>query len=181
MSVFIALLRGINVGGKNIVPMAELRAALTSAGLQSVKTYIQSGNVVFASRTSSPAKLQATIQGTLDKHFDVKPSVMILTSVELEAAISVNPYADRDIQANCVHLYFLDARPAGDAVEAACTLAASSEEFQIVGNVFYLFAPDGVARSKLASRAERTLGVGATARNLRSSRKILELAMSISE
>ncbi len=180
MSVHVALLRGINVGGKNTVPMAELRKALTSAGLERVKTYIQSGNVVFASKAPSRTKLQAIIQKTLQEHFGVTSTVLTLTPAELEAAIADNPYADRKVEDNCVHLYFLGDSPTADRVDKARALAAATEECEVIDQVFYLLAPDGVARSKLASRAEAALGVGATARNLRSSKKILELARSVS-
>lgn len=174
-ATYIALLRGINVGGKNIVPMAALRACLTDAGLDNVRTYIQSGNVVFGSTSSDKEALVETVRNAMSEAFDVRPAVMILNASELSEAVAACPYLSEPVEDKCIHLTFLDGDPAVDAMEAAAALATASERFALHGRVFYLLAPDGIGRSKLAARIEKVLGVSATSRNVRSCRKILEL------
>ncbi len=176
MKSYIALLRGINVGGKNIVPMAALRECVSGIGLRGVKTYIQSGNLVFRSSDLGRSELAENIREAMASAFDVAPAVMILSAEELERAVRSTPFSSGEAEDNKVHLFFLDAIPGRESVDAAIALASESEECQLLGSVFYLAAPDGIARSKLAMRLEKVLGVSATARNLRSSQKILELA-----
>lgn len=175
---YIALLRGINVGGKNIVPMAALRGCLAGIGLVSVKTYIQSGNIVFRSPETNTATLVSEIGEAVRGEFNVSTLVQILTKNEMESALANNPFSSRDVDEKCVHLFFLAGTPGTQSILAAQSLLAASEQCQVVGRVFYLCAPNGIARSKLAARVEKTLEVSATARNLRSSLKILELAKS---
>ena len=181
MTVCIALLRGINVGGRNIVPMAELRQHLADAGLGAVKTYIQSGNVVFEARRVAKTRLATTIRKTVQAAFDVSADVLVLSAAQLDEALARNPFASVTTDEKTVHLFFLAARPSAASVSAARELLASTEACELIGNVFYLYAPDGIARSRFAARAETTLGVSATARNLRSSRKIRELAAAIAD
>lgn len=176
MATYIALLRGINVGGKNRLPMKALRDALEKMGLGHVRTYIQSGNVVFDTAQTNKAKLEAMIQQAIQEGFGFSPAVQVLSQQRFEAAIAQNPYADRDVEPKCVHFFFLSAQPSEQALETAQALAADTEECALRDHVFYLFAPKGIGRSKLAAGAEKALGVSATARNLRSVIKILELA-----
>lgn len=170
MKSYIALLRGINVGGKNIVPMATLRERLTEIGLSDVKTYVQSGNLVFGSSGFSRNELAEEIRKAMVSAFDVAPAVVILSKLEMERAVKSTPFWHGEAEDNQIHLFFLDAIPERHCVGAALALAPESEDCQLLGQVFYLSAPDGIARSKLASRVQKLLGVGATARILRSSR-----------
>lgn len=170
MNTFIALFRGINVGGKNIVPMKELASLLSGRGYENVQTYIQSGNVVFDSRDTPGSEI-----GTLiEKKFGFKPAVLILTNQALEHAIENNPYSP--VEGKHCHFYFCSSTP--DTINAAklAELKSTSEEYSINGNVFYLHAPDGVGRSKLAANVERCLGVPATARNLNTVNKLSKMA-----
>jgi len=94
MSTWIALFRGINVGGNHILPMAELREALASLGLREVRTYIQSGNVVFASPAKSAAALGDSIADCIEQQKGFRPRVLVLTPAELSAAADANPYPE---------------------------------------------------------------------------------------
>lgn len=176
MKTYIALLRGINVGGKNILPMKELRHLLLEIGLLNVRTYIQSGNVAFEYEPTDEKRLVAKIQEVIQDSYGFSPSVFVLGQSDLIAALKNNPYPSRSIDPKNIHLYFLAKLPESNALEKAQALATNSEECSLVGDVFYLFAPEGVARSKLATSVEKALGVSATARNLRSVIKVLELA-----
>lgn len=174
MTTWIAFIRGINVGGKNIVRMAALRDALADAGLQNVRTYIQSGNVVFESAARSAKRLAAEIADVVEAASGVATAVQVLSKSKLEAIVARNPYPDA--QDNRVHFLFLDAAaraPDLDGLEAAL---APSETYVLASDVFYLHAPDGIGRSKLAARAEKLLGVRGTGRNWRTAKKILALA-----
>ncbi len=178
LRTYIALLRGINVGGKNTLPMKELRDALESHGFMNVRTYIQSGNVVFESEEQDRATLASDISSCIKASHGFEPSVQVLTLGQLRRAIEQNPYSAREVEDNRVHFYFLESTPNQAALTQAQHLAANEEECAVIGNVFYMFAPNGIGRSKLAANAEKVLGVVATARNQRSAIRICELAES---
>ena len=165
MAIWIALLRGINVGGNNPLPMKALRKELTDAGLVDVATYIQSGNVVFRSPARSASKLTELIRGTIETHHGFSPAVMALTSRELSTIIKNNPFPQAESAPKSVHVYMLGARAPQANLQAAAELCTATERIVADANVIYLHAPDGIGRSKLASRLESTLGVTATGRN----------------
>ena len=172
MKTYVMLLRGINVGGKNILPMKELTAILKQLGCEQVKTYIQSGNVVFTSSENPADKARHAIEGK----YGFRPEILVLDKKTLEKAAENNPFpAD---EGKAVHFYFAFARPKPDAGKLA-NLAAGTEQFEIKDLVFYLYAPDGIGRSKLAAKVEACLGVSVTARNLNTVTKLLELAGSL--
>lgn len=175
MHIWIVLLRGINVGGKNILPMKDLRDLLTTCGFEGVSTYIQSGNCVFRSPHSDSGMIGNIISDAIEGEFGFRPVSLVLSAEILDVISAENPYADAEDALKTVHLYILS-KPADeanmDALEAART---GNEAFELTSNAFYLHAPDGIGRSKLAANVERHLGVPATARNLRSVQKIIEL------
>ncbi len=175
MAIWVALFRGINVGGKNIVPMAELRSELEAVGLQSVRSYIQSGNVVFESKLKSANSLSKLISDCVEENRGFRPAVLILNSNDLQKAIDSNPFQAAASEPGKLHCFFLSkaAKLDSASVEKA---QAQSETCKLVGKVFYLHAPDGIGRSKLAANAEKYLGVPVTARNFRTVLKIAELA-----
>ena len=169
----IALFRGLNVGGKNAVSMKNLIGILERLGCRNVRTYIQSGNVVFdepAGREVSSASIAAALKADTG----IDSSVLMLTAAELREAANGNPFAAEE--ARTVHLFFLDTAPDNPDLDALQRLSKDSERWQLSGAVFYLHAPEGIARSRLAAAVERKLGVGATARNWRTAGKVLALA-----
>lgn len=178
MTTWIALLRGVNVGGKNKLPMADLTAALASDGFSAVKTYIQSGNVVFQASTGTADSIAKSIGDTVQKRFGFRPHILVLSGAELARAVAENPFPEGiDIQeGKLLHLFILDARPANIDEDGLNSIKLASESWACRDRFFYLFTPDGFGNSKLATRAERLLGVPATARNWRSVVKILELS-----
>ena len=178
MTVYIALLRGINVGGHNVLPMKALREILVGLGLAEVKTYIQSGNCVFETEITDRDALAERIAGQIETSFLFRPSVLILTKEELRAALSGNPFAAIVDDPKSVNLFFLKSPAQCPDLEGLEAARKAGETFQLIGQVFYLYTPNGFHNSKIGARAEQFLGVSATARNLRSATKIMELASS---
>ncbi len=176
MVTTIALFRGINVGGKNILPMKDLRAGLESLGCEDVRTYIQSGNAVFRNSETAAPGLAERIRTAIHSSYGFEPAVLLVTADHLEEAMRSNPFPEGEADPSKLHLFFLGATPKEPDLDAIEGLRTESERFALVGEVAYLHAPDGIARSKLAARAERLLGVPATGRNWRSVTKILEMA-----
>ena len=171
MPRYVALLRGINVGGKHSVPMAKLRALCEELGHTDVGTYIQSGNVVFeARRKPTPASLERAIE----QRFGLAVDVMLRTPAELERAVERDPFADAD--RSKVHVGFMARRPPAAAVRALDLDAFLPEELAVVGTELYLHLPNGMARTKLPDYVLRRLKVPATIRNWRTLTKLVELA-----
>lgn len=165
MQTWIALLRGINVGGRNKMPMAALATTLQSAGCQSVRTYIQSGNVVFASSSKSKPTLTKKLGDAIEAQFGFRPHILLLTDTEFRATVAKNPFRDAIHEPKSLHFFFLDSKPKSPDIEGIGQMAIPSERFQLIDSVFYLHALAGIGRSKLAAGVERKLGVPATARN----------------
>jgi uncharacterized protein (DUF1697 family) len=176
MNTWIALLRGINVGGNNILPMQDLRNLLTDLGYDNVRTYIQSGNCVFQSSIKDADEIAALIGAAIDKQFGFKPQVFVLSLERLTAVIEANPYPEAIDTPQYLGVFFL-ARPAENPDLATLEeLCAPSEAFTLTDTAFYLHAPDGMGRSKLAAKIEKIVKVSTTARNLRSCLKIAAMA-----
>lgn len=175
MDKYIAWFRGINVGGNNILPMVELVAVLEDLDLSHIKTYIQSGNVVFQSNIVNRAELQRKICAAIENRYGFVIQVLILDVHELEAAISSNPFPEAKAELTELHFFFLSSLPENPDLKALESVKKDSEQFRLIDQVFYLYAPEGVGRSKLAMKVEKTLGITVTARNWRTVSKIMEM------
>ena len=177
MNVYIALIRGINVGGSNLLPMKELKQLFEQQhGCADVQTYIQSGNVVFRSADANAARLAARVTAAVAKARGFEPRLMVLTRTELERAAAGNPFPEAADHPQHVHLFFL-AEPARSAdLKSMNALKTPTERFVLKERVLYLHTPGGFGSSKLAARVERLLGVDATARNWRTVTTLLSLA-----
>jgi len=176
VSIWIALLRGINVGGRNLLPMGELRQLLEANGYSAVRTYIQSGNVVFASGEPEARRLPARIGDAILATRGFRPKIIVLGVDELTRAIESNPLRGAFPEPKSLHLFFLDSAPEPPDAAALDAVRADNEAFAIVDTVLYLYAPDGIGRSKLAASVEKLLCVEATARNWRTVNKLSEIA-----
>ena len=175
MKSYVALLRGINVGGKNSLPMKELTALLEDLGCSSVKTYIQSGNAVFRSASRPSAQLAQEISREIQARHGFEPRVLLLEGEDLERAIAANPFPAAENDPKSLHVGFLETEPKSPDLERLDNIKKDSERFQLIGRAFYLHAPEGIGRSKLAASAERLLGVAMTSRNWRTVRKLGEM------
>jgi uncharacterized protein (DUF1697 family) len=175
MTVMVALLRGVNVGGKGRLAMAGLRAAAEACGYENVRTYIQSGNLVFVSPSASTQAVAERLRETIADMTQVQPEVIVRTRHELAAVVEQNPYARRGEDAAHLHVVF-----AGGEEEASLgsiDLAPyAPEEAVPIGRQLYLFLPTGMGRSKLAADLARQTGPSGTTRNWRTVNKLLEMA-----
>lgn len=176
LTTYIALLRGINVGGNNKLPMRDLAALLEGLGLRNVKTYIQSGNVVFQSEGGAAAALSAAITDAIRQSHGFAPYVLILDSAALAAAVAANPFPEGEAEPKSLHLFFMDSVPRAYDADAIERVKAPSERYRLIGQVFYLHAPEGIGRSKLAETVGRGWGVNITARNWRTVSEVMALA-----
>lgn len=174
---FVALLRGINVGGRKTVPMAELRSALAGIGLEGVATYIQSGNVVFRAPSRDAKSLAGTIESSIDETFGVSARVVLRTRDELAAVTEGSPFVERGADPAKLHVVFLERRPDASAVAELDPGRSPPDELEPRGREIYLHLPNGMGRTKLSvDYFERRLGVAATARNWKTVLKLVELA-----
>ncbi len=176
MQTYISLLRGINVGGKNKIKMAELRAMLEGLGFKDVVTYIQSGNIIFKTKKTKETALEKKIKEGILKTFGLEVPTLVLTEKTLQKLATENTYKDRDIPHNLLFLTFLSTSPTADKIKSVNAIEFPGEEFKVYKNVVYLCLPNGSARSKLSNNFfEKKLAVQATTRNLRTVNKLLEM------
>jgi uncharacterized protein (DUF1697 family) len=164
VTVYVAMLRGINVGGHAKVAMADLRASFAEMGFDDVESYIQSGNVVFRS-SKSPVTLPSTIERTLDAAFGHGIKVVVRTHAQLVAVVGHNPLLGGRRDAAKLHVSFLASKPAPSRVGALDTGGFLPDEFLVSEREVYLHCPGGYGRTKLNNAFfERALGVVATTR-----------------
>jgi len=176
MTACIALIRGINVGGRQRMAMPELVAVFEAAGCRDVATVIQSGNVVFRHPAAGSRSLQDSIGRRIERHFGFLPGIVYLRQQEFRQAMAANPFPAAEAAPDRLHLWFTHELPTAPDSKKMQSLAARGENVALVGRVLYLHAPEGIGRSKLAAAAERLLGVAATARNWRTVTRIAALA-----
>lgn len=156
--------------------MKDVVALFESKGCSDVRTYIQSGNVVFDCKAADTAKIAEDVAGSVLRQRGFEPRIVIMSRQDLEKAVAANPYPEAAKSPKTLHLYLLVEVPSKADLQAMSRLKARNERFSLIDRVFYLHAPDGIGRSKLAARVEKLLGVEATARNWRTVVKVLELA-----
>jgi uncharacterized protein (DUF1697 family) len=168
---YVCLLRGVNVGGKRPVAMADLRDLFGSLGFQDVRTYIQSGNVVF-SAASAPRR--ADIEPAIERAFGLRTAALLRSAADLRRVVGASPFDGHDPAR--VHVGFLPRRPPAASVRALDDLAWAPERFSVLGAEVHLYLPNGMARTKLPAHLERALGGDITFRNWRTVTTLVELA-----
>ena len=172
--LYVALLRGINVGGKTKIAMAALRDTCASVGCEDVATYIQSGNVVLESKLTAD-KLRAALEEAIAKDFGFNPAVMIRTAKEIAAVVDRNPYTGTDDKT--LHVGFLHAAPNAATKKCLGAIDCAPEELTVAGRDIYLHLPNGMGRAALPVRMERCLRpTPVTVRNWRTVTKLVELS-----
>lgn len=178
MPAIISMLRAVNVGGHNMIKMDALRALYQSLKLREPQTYVQSGNVVFATDERDLVALADRIGKGIERRFGFRPGVILRTTAELRNVIAKNPFAKRrDVQPNRLIVSFLAADPGREAREQVLKIKCNPEELHIATRELYVFFPDGMGRAKLSwPTVERTLKIPCTARNWNSVMKLLEMA-----
>lgn len=186
MTLYIALLRGINVGGHNKIKMADLRTALTDAGLRRVQTYIQSGNVLFES-ADAETPVREKIESTIQSAFGLSLTVVLRTAEELERIAGSCPFPAElvaEAEATCVgeslYVALLPEAPGAEGVAKLAEADRGDDEYRIVGRDVYLLFRQSVRDAKLSVHLSK-LGVPVTVRNWNTVNKLLELARKMKE
>jgi uncharacterized protein (DUF1697 family) len=173
---WVALLRGVNLGSRNKVPMAGLRALMSDIGAEDVQTYVQSGNVVFRSALARD-ELARQIVRELGTRFGVDADVVLCTTAELKRIVARNPFAADEAEPTRLHVTFLAEAPDRGRAAALEREKFEPDRFHVTRAAVYLHTPDGYGRTKLSNAYfERKLGVRATTRNWRTVTTLAELA-----
>ena len=178
MSAYLALFRGINVGGKNLLPMKELTSMMASIGCGSARTYIQSGNAVFT-YDGDMKHLSAQLSDVIEQQKGFRPNIHILSASDFKHIAAQNPYTGMDADPKTVHINFLISPAEKANLPAIKELQTETEQFELTRQAFFLYAPDGIGRSKLVAKLEQLLGVPITGRNLRTIKKLGEMLSDV--
>jgi uncharacterized protein (DUF1697 family) len=177
LTTHVALLRGVNVGGRKVVPMAALRALATEIGLTNPRTLLQSGNLIFQSG-AAPAELEARLEAEAERRLGLATRFMVRTAAEWDAIIAANPFPE-EAQRDPSHLVVmaLQRAPEPTTVEALRFAIVGRERVEARGRELYLVYPDGIGTSKLTNTMiERQLGVRGTGRNWNTALKLAAAA-----
>lgn len=175
MPRFVALLRGINVGGNTMLKMSDLKACLERAGLENVVTYINSGNVGFDAVGDESSHV-ATIENTIEADFDKQIPVMVRAQSEIARIMAANPYAGQFESHKEMHVLFLKEEMPQDKFDQLVAASTPPERFALIGRELYCHLPLGVADSILGkSFIEKKLKVSVTGRNWRTVEKLTAL------
>lgn len=176
---YVALLRGINVGGKNKLPMKELKAIFLDAGCSDVDTFIQSGNVVFRAPAALAKRLPRAVADAVSGRFGLRVPVVMRSAEELRRAVDANPFVAASLDSDLLHIAFLVDAPKPAQVAALDPNRSPADRFEVRGRDVYLYFPNGVSGSKLTNDyLDSRLGTTSTLRNWRTTLKLLELAES---
>ncbi|MGE7997546.1 DUF1697 domain-containing protein [Lysinibacillus sp. NPDC093190] len=180
MTIYIALLRGINVGGHNKIIMAELRSSLEQLGLQNVKTYIQSGNILFESEETEE-HLQTKIHDKIKEEYGISSVVVIRTAEELQQIVSQSPFSDQEVseadnscKGECLHVALLPSAPSEVNSNQFLSFTNERELSIINGRDVYLLFYDSIRNSKLGNNLKK-LEIPATVRNWKTLMKLSSL------
>ena len=182
MPVMIALLRAVNVSGKSKVNMDELSTLCAALGHKDVRTYLQSGNVVFRTEQKSPSKIASDLEVAIEESLGVPTTVIARTASDLRATIANNPWTERNLEPSKLLVAYFQSRPSEEALARALTLRAGSDELHFAGREAFLYYPNGAGKATLNwGSLERMAKVPATTRNWNTTLKLLELCEAIKE
>jgi uncharacterized protein (DUF1697 family) len=179
--MYVALLRGINVGGKAKLPMRELSAIFAASGATNVQTYIQSGNVVFEAGSEAAAgACVARVTAEIARVYGYPGRIVLRSAKEMRACLAGNPFAGAAASEDALHVYCLAHQPDAGAVKGLDPGRSSPDEFVVRGREIYLFLPGGMARTKLSNvYFDSKLKTVSTARNWRTVGKLVEMMSSV--
>ncbi len=172
---YIALLRGINVSGHKKIPMAELRELLSNIRLHNVRTYIQSGNVVFQSKITDNSKLENVINQAILSHFGFDVPVFVKTHSELQSILDACPFSEEKMESS--YFILLNSEPENNDIVEIQKISSDKEEFVIASNCIFIFYAIGAGKAKLGTNwFEKKLKVSMTARNYRTMMKLIDMS-----
>ncbi|NHM30905.1 DUF1697 domain-containing protein [Neobacillus terrae] len=170
MTIYIALLRGINVGGNNIIKMKDLKKMFFNMGIKKVETYIQSGNIVFQSDNAAE-KLQSLIHEEIKNTFGFSVPVILRTAAEWNEVMRNCPYQEDLKEGESIHLTLLDKEPLIEVIEQLLRFKSESEECYIRGKDVYLYLRKSILDSKISNQLQK-LKVPVTSRNWKTIKKL---------
>jgi uncharacterized protein (DUF1697 family) len=174
---YVALLRAVNVASRNAISMGDLRALVEALGFEDVRTYVQSGNVVFKGAARDHGEVGRTIEDELERRLGLRVAVLLRGGGELAEILAGNPFVSGGTEPARLHVTFLSDVPDPVRVLALDPGRSPPDELRVAGREVYLHCPDGYGRSKLTNAyIERALGVAATTRNWNTVTKLAELA-----
>ena len=176
--MYAALLRGINVGGSKKIPMADLRTLLESLGHDGVRTYLQSGQAVFAAARGDEDTLAAELARAIEKRYGFPVDVIVRDHAYLKRIADACPFPAADLEPKQLHVTYFSAPADEERFAGIDREAHLPEEFRLGDRALYLYAPNGLGRSKLAdllARPRLTQGLVATTRNWNTVLKLVEL------
>jgi uncharacterized protein (DUF1697 family) len=177
MAVVVSMLRGINVGGNNLIKMDALQAIYESLKLEEPRTYVQSGNIVFRTRERDLEALAKRIGGAIERSHGFCPGVILRSSAELRRVIAGNPFAGRSgLEAGKLIVTFLAVDPGAEGRDRIAAIQTGSEELRLEGRELYAYFPEGMGRSKVVPAIEKALKKAGTGRNWNTVTKLLEMA-----
>ena len=182
MPIYIAMLRGINVGGHKIVSMERLRELFAGLGFGPVRTYVQSGNVIFKAGRN-PAAMSKKIEAAMERDFGFSVSLVLRTSEEMRQVLQSNPFLrQEDVDITKLHVTFLSGAPTQSALEKVNGLSSGPDKFSCSGEEVYLYCPGGYGRTKLSTNAlERALALRATTRNWKTVNQLYQMSVQKAE
>jgi uncharacterized protein (DUF1697 family) len=179
MTHYISILRGINVGGKRKILMADLKALYEKLGFSEVKTYIQSGNVIFKAQKQEGHQLAQKISEAIEEKYGFEVPVIVRTKEEMERTLSANPFLNQeDTVIENLHLTFLSDLPVEEKLEKIKSIDHSPDQFHIIRKDVFIFCSGKYHQTKLSNTFfEKKLKVNATTRNWKTAKKLLELTI----
>ncbi|MEL6637417.1 MAG: DUF1697 domain-containing protein [Bacteroidota bacterium] len=180
METYIALLRGINVSGQKKIKMADLREQLSGLGLAEVRTYIQSGNIVFRHPATEPQVLAQKIKSQIQADYGFEVPTLVLRPTDLDYVLQHNPFAqDSDKDPSRWYLTFLATAPPAERIATLAQVDYAPEEFVLDGTNIFFYSPKGYGRAKMNNNFfEQKLKVAATTRNWRTINKLWEMCQA---
>jgi len=179
--VHVALLRGINVGGKNSLPMKDLTAMFEKAGCTHVSTYIQSGNVVFKADAKLAQQISNVISKEIKKAHQLDVPVVVRSAKELLKISKANPFFKKGGTVDTVHVAFLVHTPHKTAIQSLDAKRSPGDAFEVAGSEVYLHCPNGFGRTKLTNQYfDSKLSTTSTVRNWKTLLKLIEMTQTVS-
>jgi uncharacterized protein (DUF1697 family) len=178
MPLYVALLQGINIGSKKRIRMEALRDLIAADGGEDIRTYVNSGNVVFRHAESDVPALEARVEHALEAHIGLPVPVLVRTGVEMKAIVAANPFPDAETEPKTLHVLFLRSHPHVDNIDAADEIETGPDRFAVHGREVYFFLPNLMSGATLdMKQVQKVLNVGdATARNWNTVTKLAEMA-----
>jgi len=176
MPAIIAMLRGVNLGPHNRMKMDELRALCASLKLENAKTYLQSGNLVFASNERDLAVLAKKLEDAIDKRFGFRSAVLLRSTPEMRAVVKKNPFARREFDPAKLAVMFLNAELPIETRKQLESIKVGPEELKALPRELYVYFPEGMGRSKLSPAIDRIIKKTGTGRNWNSVINLLVMA-----